>query len=127
MPIETFNTTLAIWIKELDRYHLQQLCAKPSAKSWSLGQLYLHLLADTHFFIDQIRICISTNDHENDTSSPMAKMMFRNNDFPDEQLSGAPSNSLIPQPTSKEELITQLENLKTEMNEIVPLFRSGPN
>ena len=45
------------------------------------------------------------------------KEMFRNNAFPDERLKGAASNSRIPQPKSKEELLKQFMDLRMAMND----------
>jgi hypothetical protein len=122
MIIENFNRTTDLWIKELEQYDFIQLCAKPSANSWSLGQLYLHLVNETRYYIDQIKTCISTNDHSTEEPSSNAKTMFLNNDFPDEALEGAPGNAYIPQPDSKEQLINALLNLKTEMSKVAVMI-----
>ncbi len=53
MLIDDFNHTIDIWIKELKQYDFIQLCAKPSPKSWSLGQVYMHLIEDTNYYIEQ--------------------------------------------------------------------------
>lgn len=116
MLIEGFNHTIDIWIKELEHYNFKQLCAKPSADSWSLGQVYMHLIEDTNFYTEQIRICVSANNNVTEEASPGAKAMFLNNDFPDEIIEGAPANSRIPQPDNKEQLRSYLLNLKDEMN-----------
>ncbi|MEJ7682628.1 MAG: hypothetical protein WKG06_33180 [Segetibacter sp.] len=58
------------------------MCAKPSPNSWSLGQVYMHLIDDTNYYIEQIKICVSTNDNVIEEASPGAKTMFLNNDFP---------------------------------------------
>lgn len=47
MLIEDFNRTIDIWIKQLDQYSFKQLRAKPSPTSWSLGQVYIHLIDET--------------------------------------------------------------------------------
>lgn len=122
MPIEDYNHAIDTWIKGLEQYDFTQLSTKPSPVSWSLGQLYMHLIADTNFYIEQIKICVSTNDNANEEASLNAKAMFLNNDFPDEVIKGAPSNSLIPQPGSKEQLMTSLKNAKDEMNKMAILI-----
>ena len=92
MLIDDFNYVVDNWIKELERYHFTQLYIKPSPAGWSLGQLYMHLIADTNFYLEQIEICTSTNDNANEEASPAAKTMFRNNEFPDERIEGALSH-----------------------------------
>ncbi|MEQ1587043.1 MAG: DinB family protein [Cyclobacteriaceae bacterium] len=124
--IDDFNHTIAAYIIELERYTIAQLCAKPSPTRWSLGQMYLHLIADTRFYLDQIRICISNNDHAEEHANPHAKSMFANNEFPDEFIEGAPANAHMPQPQSKEHLLNELLALKTEMSAIALLISTSP-
>lgn len=121
MLIENFNRTIDIWIKALEQYDLVQLCTKPSPTSWSLEQLYLHLIADTNFYIEQIKICASSNDHAAEEASSFCKTMLLNNDFPDQMLEGAPGNAHIPQPADKAQLLNDLINLKTEMDSVAAI------
>ena len=118
MLIEDFNQTLDGWIKELEQYNITQLSGKPSATSWSLGQLYMHLIQSTHFFIKQIQICVSTDDNAKEESSANAKAMFLKNEFPDAILEGPPSNANTPQPVSKNQLVSELIHLKDEINKV---------
>ncbi|MDH7462128.1 DinB family protein [Chitinophagaceae bacterium 26-R-25] len=116
MLIDDFNHIIDYWIAALDHYTLEQLCTKPSAESWSLGQLYMHLLENTDFYIDQISICISNNDFLNEEATDDAKEMFRHNTFPDQLIEGPPENASTPQPTSKDHLHSDLISLKMKMN-----------
>ncbi|MBC7828235.1 MAG: DinB family protein [Chitinophagaceae bacterium] len=118
MLIDKFNHTIDFWIKELEQYDFTQLCAKPTSTSWSVGQVYMHLIENTDWFIGQIKICVSTNDHSLEQSLPAAKAMFLNNDFPDEALEGPPSNADTLQPENKEQLMNCLLTLKTEINNV---------
>src|SRR5947207_8391999 len=102
MLIEDFNDTIDTWLKELAHYKLTVLRAKPSAGSWSLGQVYFHLIKNTRYYIEQIKICASSNDHMHEEVSPEAIAMFRNNEFPDEMIEGPDTNLVVPQPQSKE-------------------------
>lgn len=120
--IQNFNQTIDYWISELDKYEFAHLCAKPSVESWSLGQLYLHLIYDTTFFIQQIEICNSNNDHAGAEASANAREMFRNNAFPDERIEGAPSNAHIPQPETKEQLMNDLVEIRSHMNSVASMI-----
>ena len=120
--IENFNHTIDGYISELKRYPFSLLCMKPSENSWSLGQLYKHLIDDTNFYISQIRICLSDNKNINEEASESAKKMFLNNAFPDLIIQGDSSHSSIPQPDSKEQLSEFLVNVKNEMNEVAVLI-----
>ena len=116
--IDDFNHTIGIWIKELERYEFVHLCSKPSPHSWSLGQVYVHLIYDTKYYIEQIKTCVTTNDNATEEPSPDGKTMLSNNDFPDEALEGAPSNAHIPQPENKEQLLEELTNIQKEINDL---------
>ncbi len=118
MPETDFSHTIDSWIKELEQYDFIQLCAKPSGSSWSIGQVYMHLMENTNYYLEQIRICVSTDDHENEDASSNAKIMFNNNEFPDEVIDGPSENSLTPQPESKEELMRSFRKLKDEVKAI---------
>jgi len=110
-----FNQTLDLWLEQLEHYDLIQLSAKPSAYSWSMGQLYMHLIQATRFFIKQIQIAASNNDNMSEESFVGAQTMFRNNEFPDVLLEGPPSNATTPQPVDKEHLQRKLSQLKDEI------------
>ncbi|MEP6750508.1 MAG: DinB family protein, partial [Bacteroidota bacterium] len=122
MLIDDLNNTIDGWIKALKHYSFIQLCTKPSPESWSPGQMYLHLVSDTNFYIRQIKTCISSNDNAMEEASPFAKKMFLNNDFPDAIIEGDPSNAQIPQPVSKEHLMGLMLNLKNEINAVAILI-----
>jgi hypothetical protein len=126
MLIENFNQIIDHWIKEIAQYNFIELCTKPSPNSWSLEQMGQHLIDDTNFYIEQIKICVSSNDHASEDALPMGKTMLHNNDFPNEVLQGAPSNDLIPQPESKERLLNDLMNLRAEMNNVAAVIAASP-
>ena len=118
MVTENFNRTIDIWINELNQYEFNQLCTKPAPGSWSLGQVYMHLISETSHFVEQIKICLSTNNHATEAAADAAIVMFGNNNFPDEILEGPPSNANTPQPEHKEQLMHGLLRLKEEINSL---------
>jgi hypothetical protein len=120
--IEGFNNTINIWIQALEQYDLTVLSVKPSPYSWSIGQVYMHLIDDTKYYIGQIKLCVSTNNNADEEASPAAKSMFLNNGFPDEVIKGDASNYNMPQPENKEQLKRSLLNIKDEMNHLEPLI-----
>lgn len=111
-----FDRTIDIWIQAIEQYNFDHLIARPSPATWSLGQVVMHLLEATQHYLDQINVCIATPDHELEEMSPQAKIMFSNNEFPDEIIEGPATNSNTPQPENKDELIHNLRNLKKEIN-----------
>lgn len=127
MQIDSFNHSIDTWIRALQGYSYQLLCIRPSPAGWSLGQVYMHLVADSVYYIDQIKICLINNDHAAEEASATARTMFLNNDFPDTSIEGDPSNNLVPQPQSKEKLLRDLLNVKNEMNELAILIIRSTN
>ena len=91
------------------------MCVQPAAHSWSLGQLYLHLINDTWYYIDQIKACLSGNDNAHREISAEARALFLQNSFPDKKIAGHPDNAFIPQPDSKDSLMFSLLQLSDEM------------
>jgi DinB superfamily len=122
VSVEHFNEIFKIWIDDLHLYNYDQLTSKPNPEYWSIGQLYMHIINETRYFFDQSRICMSNNDNENEAATAEAKTMFRNNAFPDERIQGDPSHVNLPQPVSKEQLKSDLIDLKVEMNRLVPMI-----
>ena len=116
MLIENFNHTIGAWQNALEGYDYQQLTAKLSTTTWSIGQVYMHLLEDTSYYLEQIHVCVANNDHATEVATIEGRVMLSNSDFPNEILEGAPSNAFVPQPESKEQLMTDLSNLKSHMN-----------
>jgi hypothetical protein len=117
-PISSLNTALDYWLKELDNYDFDRLVAKPTAVSWSLGQVYMHLINETEHFIEQAKICASVEDNVHEEASAEAKAMFLNNSFPDEIIEGPPTNANTQQPNSKEQILSSLMKIKDEIKQL---------
>lgn len=122
MTGNTFNDTIKTWINALQLYSYEQLCSKPAPQSWSLGQVYMHLLHDTAYYIEQVKICASNNDYADERAAAMAQTMFANNAFPDKQLAGPPESPPPPPPASKEQLLSSLLSLNKEINNAATLI-----
>lgn len=120
--IQNFNHTVDIWIKELDKYHFHTIRIKPSPDTWSMGQVYMHLIADTKFYLSQIEYCIASNNHATEEATPQGKIMLQNNDFPNEILEGAPENRYLPQPFDTGQLRNDLLSLRSAMNKFAEVI-----
>jgi hypothetical protein len=116
--LEHFNDTIDQWIDSLDNYTLEMLHQKPQASSWSLGQVYVHIINDTSWYVEQMRIALSTSDNDEKDMNEHAKAMFRNNEFPDMQIIGPSTGVNIKQPQTKEELLQDLTSIKDEVNKL---------
>lgn len=126
MRINEFDHTITVWIQALQDYSLSQLCQKPDVESWSMGQVYRHLIDDTRFYMDQIRICLSNDDHKDESASPAAKKMFGDHTFPDLRLKGPDTNPGPAQPENREALLQDMVRLKNEMKQLEELIPQSP-
>lgn len=115
--LNKFNRTVDYWLSELNHYYFNELCDKPTPQDWSLGQVYMHLISNVYFYIEEIQICLSSNDHADEEASPEGKKMFLDNSFPDVFIEGPPENADTPQPESKEHLVDLLKQAKQKLNE----------
>jgi hypothetical protein len=117
MHLTKLNETLNIWITALQNYDFDALVAKPDPETWSLGQVFLHLISETNYYIEQIEYCLIHHENASGQMTENGLLMFANNEFPDERIKNdAPSAQNIPQPTSKSDLLEQMLSLKTQLN-----------
>ena len=79
---------------------------------------------DTNFFIEQIILCLISNDNVNEEPTGNGKLMLRRNEFPDMKIEGDPSNALIPQPGSADELMNKLNEVKNRLNDLFVQYQA---
>lgn len=113
--IAEFNKTIQQWIAFLDDYSFETLLRKPRPGAWSMGQLYIHLLVSTEFFIEQAKKAAATDRHHDKSMHEDAKRMFAANSFPPMILEGPDNDSNITQPESKEEIVLRLNRIKHDI------------
>jgi DinB superfamily len=116
--ITNLNATIDRWIAAIDQYTFEEICTQPSAGSWSMGQLYNHLIADTGFFADQIRECMQSTQHADEQPNEQGAAMLAANTFPDIKIEGNPANAEIPQPQSIEQLQLGLQGIRATLNDL---------
>lgn len=115
MPaLDDFNNSIDYWLQALERYDYNTLCIKPSANDWSLGQVYMHLINETQYYIGQIHLCLRDHEHTSNAMTDVGKGMFRQNEFPNDPVVA----SKIQQPLSKEQVYREVALLKQEMNAV---------
>ena len=122
---QRFNDTIDTWINAIHDYTLEQLHQPPKPGSWSLGQVYMHIISDTSWFVEQIQAALQSNEHHDKDMHEDAKTMFRNNAFPDMKIEGPATNTFIPQPESKEVLQDRLTKIKNDVNRFDFKQRNG--
>ncbi|MFM9951540.1 MAG: hypothetical protein ACKV1O_26640 [Saprospiraceae bacterium] len=109
MHLAKLNETLNIWITALQDYDFNTLVTKPDPETWSLGQVFLHLISETNYYIGQIEYCLTHHENSSEQMAENGLLMFANNEFPDERIKNdAPSAQNIPQPMNKSDLLEQM-------------------
>lgn len=119
MAIKDFNDTIDVWIMELARFNIEQLKSKPDEKSWSLGQLYEHLIEETNWYNAQIEMTLGNEKNNDKKTSDAAKILLQRGSFENIRFRGDPLISEnVRQPTEIAALKSELERLKKTTNEI---------
>ena len=114
--LNSFNATIQVWMDAIDDYTLEMLRLPPRPDSWSLGQVYRHILDDTEWFVGQMREALVSGENAGEAMHEDAVRMFANNSFPNVQIQGPATNVFIPQPESKEELRQRLMAIRVAVN-----------
>jgi hypothetical protein len=114
------NDTADKWIALLDYYSFDILLKKPDIESWSLGQVAMHIVTETGFYIEEIENCLSSNENISEQMTEEAKTMFNQNSFPDIKIKRDSSLSqFYPQPESKFDIHEKMKKLKVQLNHLL--------
>jgi len=119
--LQQFNAAIDCWINRLDNYTFEMLCRQPAEGQWSLGQVYVNIIADTKYFIEQMKVALSDDQHSGKEMHADAKAIFARGAFPDIQLNN-PFPESVHQPGSKEELARGLLKIKNETGSLLYLY-----
>jgi TFIIF-interacting CTD phosphatase-like protein len=119
MVIDNFNKTIDHWVAELKKYTLDQLLTKPEPTSWSMGQVYMHLIDETRWYMEQVESCLNGDMNASEQMTEEARRTFSNDAFADRRIKGDPFISdNVKQPVSKSQLQKDMLNLKSDMNKL---------
>lgn len=113
--LEQCNENLDAWIQALAQYEEAELLLKPAADSWSIGQVCVHLIEETQYYILEMEACLANKINIAEEMSNYAKNWFQNNAFPNEQLQGMAAPL---QPKSKAQVLEGMQQLKQNLNDI---------
>ncbi len=80
----SIDELIGLWLSELDKYSEEQFAMRRKEKSWSIGQVYVHLiLGNDHFFMKNAELCLNG---ERETmkggKNKWGKILFAINGFP---------------------------------------------
>ncbi len=93
-----FEKTSGIWLASLNKYSEEQFARKPDANSWSIGQVYNHLVAGTRLYhLQQIAQCLEGRQIEqNEKMKFPGKIIFFLGSFPPTRVKVPPSETYTP-------------------------------
>mgnify|MGYP000155921798 FL=1 len=119
MEIEKFDDTIDIWIKALSGYSYDQLLIKPNETSWSLGQLYLHIINESEWYNSQMEIALIDLNHRDKPMTLEAQQLFDRGEFEDRRIVGDQTIAQsITQPESIDQLLRDLHTLKKASHDL---------
>lgn len=121
--LKKFEQTLAFWNNELKKYDLNTLLKKPNSESWSMGQVYVHLIHSTlNFHLKQVNMCLENEEHSEKKKNFKGFMTYSIlGSIPPIKVKVPPSEFYTPkQPESIEQILTGLSKVKVEMELTLP-------
>ena len=109
---DTFNE----WVNGLSEYDEDELLIQPGPQKWSIGQVYMHLLSETSYFLSQVKYCMENEENISAEMKEEGRRMFLKNEFPDLQIDRGPELSDVLQPVNKQMLVDEFEKLRQEID-----------
>ncbi|MBC9912988.1 SRPBCC domain-containing protein [Chitinophaga varians] len=102
-PQQQFNDILQQWVASLNDYSLEMICRPTKAAAWTLGQVYMHIIDDTGWYVTQVATALASREHHDQEVTEEGRHILANG-FPDIQIAGPATNTFIPQPESLDQL-----------------------
>jgi hypothetical protein len=118
--LSQFEKTAGVWLTSLSQYSEEQFAKKPNADSWSIGQVYNHLVAGTRLYqLQHIAQCLEGKQTTGTLEKKLpGKLIFFWGSFPPMRVNVPPSETYTPkQPPNIEAMRTGLEKLIKIMQE----------
>lgn len=118
--LAAFEATVERYVMELDSLGLEQLRSKPDKETWSIGQMYVHLIQSAQYLhLQNVDQCLASGE---ETWMPMGqktergKAVFESGSFPPIPIRVPASLEYTPcQPENKEQLLVGLRSVVERM------------
>jgi len=112
--------TALLWESELEKYSDEQFAMKPSPESWSIGQVYEHLvMGGLNYHVKQIEQCMFNDENKRENKTLLGKMIFLLHAFPPVRIKVPPSQTYTPQqPENKERIKAGMRLLKKKLQDL---------
>ena len=117
---ESYLQIAGLWELELEKYSDVQFAMKPFPESWSIGQVYEHLVMGAlNYHIKQIEQCLVTDENQNEKKTFPGTLMFAINSFPPVRIKVPPSPTYTPkQPDGKEQLKAGMRLVQKKLHDL---------
>jgi hypothetical protein len=116
------------WAGALNNYTESDLLKKVTADSWTLGQVYVHLISSVlNFHLKQVETCLASAENREKKKNFKGFMVFNIlNGFPPTKIKVPPSDAYTPrQPQSKKELLEGFEKVASGMKTTLAGFQNN--
>jgi DinB superfamily len=125
--LKKFKEVFTYWHTELDKYSEEHLSAKPDTESWSMGQVYNHLIFSAlYFHLKEVETCLNSSENKNESKNFKGFLGFvLLNGFPPIKIKVPASDQYTPShPESKSEIKDNLDKVKVVMQDVLQKFQS---
>lgn len=104
--------------QDLEQYTTRQLSYKHDPNTWSIGQMFDHLIVVSHEYLDEIQVCLQTEGRDaSHQKTPFGEQLFRQGGFPPIKIQLPPELNAPPDNTNtREELEGRLDELLSRMS-----------
>ena len=111
----------------LDDYSAADFQKKPAEDSWSVGQLYVHLVKATlHFHLKQIETCLSNSENAGKSKAMPGRISFLLGGFPPTKIKVPASDTYTPkQPADKNEIKHGFNTIREALTLLVPKLKNA--
>ncbi|MEM8940000.1 MAG: DinB family protein [Bacteroidota bacterium] len=116
--LKKFREVFESWEVELKGYEFQTLLKKPNAESWSLGQVYIHLINSTlDFHLKQVQFCLENSENSEKSKNLKGFIVYKLlGSFPPIKIKVPASENYTPeQPESIEQIIEGFAKVRAKM------------
>lgn len=116
------------WEGDLKAYSQDELLRKPDTDSWSIGQVYMHLIKGTlNFHLQQVRLCNSNNENAHEKKNMKGIMSYYIlGGMPPIKIKVPASPEYTPaQPKDIDEIYQGLNQVRIELKQIWPTIASA--
>lgn len=115
MPSESV-AMIELYIKNLDRYTIEQLRANSTDDQWSIGQVYMHVIKAANEYIAHMEACAADTREVAEGKTEDGMKTFAAKMWPDVRVRLAEPPRATPNPESKEALVAELEQVLAKLH-----------